>query len=949
MTSTVKPILPKKVTRVQHKKLCLTYQDQLDTKEWYTTFSAKINVKVLTMNSYHVDNETIILVEFAGKFETANAEKYFTFSNPSRVPKLTKVTKELWKNISKENIDNLQFHFGTTQEKISSVKAKSPTKPLPPAIKGYRSTNVHLSNSVNTSCSNRKPLNEYLKLTVAPLHKELELQYCLLTINFLPTDAGIRSAWNLIPSLEKQITDILFQFPEVKYICSGIEIHAATKTKKKLKDQKEISKEKVKKKITIKIKGQEEEKKVSEEDLEDEDEDGVEDETQYPDLDEHNLFLQKPLTESDTNFYEAILKVFRLHDSHLMPDVTANDKSTIFGRIMRYCTRKNIPLMTPIVSTTLDNLKKSASNIFEHLQKDGLSDESKKKVQDHIDSRKAKNAKLSMNPEEPDYPYHIGIQPPPSKLVGYPHIHMAIARSKLPNQAYRSLDAYTKAIADATIFTDIRIEDSILKQYHSNLGNKRGRKVEPTHEGALGYVLKNTQHKVVHDCLLRAPCTLFNPHTIPQINQLFDIITAKYSTTINDVIQTNLDNLEVKEDCEAHYDKRDRKKLDALKRIAAFMKSKNYAFRYHKDIASVWQKRSGSKNSWEGASMTLDNLFVVITEQPGNTDIENFKESYKLFANQKTQTTFPKIDIDYYITEFGDFFYDRRSNTTTNIVTSPCFAYYPNIKLKDVTTIIPHDFIHILNNSGYTTKDGTPTGEEGRRLIHLLFEMLLEKLHKLPGLALFGDKNSGKSTIPDTLTSLFPKDKIARPKRKGKFTAGYILETLITFFEEMSRDAVFEELSEIFEGCKDTEIDMKYEHTYTAKINSNIIAVSNGLEPYADRNPETESITPGGGVNKKKSKENSKISTRTQDILFLTDRDPAWNARLQFFHFIMLHNYEIGKAADVVEEAGAVVLYLARHYYNSSPKHIEDPIALETLTKKGVYNMTHRKVSYPIQ
>ena len=956
--------LPKPGFKMQHKKVLLQYNVPFaisDMNEWHAEFGEKLPVEIIEFDACVLINTTVtsILLELDGKYSKKNAEAHFKYLN--KYPEITKIDKAKWKARADLHAKNPDLHYhimpADRQKKVKLLK--SPTRPLPPAVENYRSDEIIKTNTVYTTAQSKKELFNYLKTTISPLHAELNVQYCLLTLCFSPANIPIRPAWETIPHIDKYVANLLqSQYPEIQYVISTIEVHPALKgNKRKAKTQKEVAKAKRKKIVVV---GEEKDDSDS-----DDDADGEDDTTQYPNHEEHNRFIQRPHHEDDLEYrHQSIINVFRLYDEDLVPSVEQKDEDTVVMRAVRFMDSNNISHSRN--PTTYDGLKRYTTKIYVELVRQGVSDTKRKEIEDYLEKKR----ESAEEDEEEFYPTLMAAAQPATRLKGYPHIHMAIARTRLPNQLFRPLETYMKTIIDNTVFKDVLIEDKALNQCYSSISHRKGKMLEASQEHPVGYVLKNSQHVVVMNFLPenRFPCTLYNPRALPKINKLFDNISKSYNVSINGVIPTT-GILEVKENELLHLTKKQREENNILDRIAAYMTTNKYAFVYGAhDSVAIWQRKPDTISCWVPTELARKDLWAEMLSVRANIDMRPHKQTYEQLSESKAQKVFPKIEINHYLTEFNGFIYDRRSNTTTTIYTDPCYSHFPDIKLENIPTVLPKHFLIALDNSNYVDLKGKSLNDEGNKLLLLLFDVILKRLHKSKCPILWGESSSGRSSLIIGLASLYPSDKVKWMKNITSFSTGYSQGKKMVIFDEFKK-LLFEDISELLEGNRDQDLNTKNRDVITGKLDASVILIANKLDPFAPRETvESSSSPPSYGreslekeptlgetrKEKAKAKELAKLAeaaakgrkTRTEELLLCYRIDEGYKTRGQFHHFIKLKNPIVGGDALLEKEAGKILLFLARHYYKKLPLHVTNLVELKRLTSEGITVMENRQTPY---
>jgi hypothetical protein len=484
-------------------------------------------------------------------------------------------------------------------------------------------------------------------------------------------------------------------------------------------------------------------------------------------------------------------------------------------------------------------------------------------------------------------------------LEGYPHIHLAVGQYNLTG-VIRNPDTYLPMIDP--IIQDVQV---------SSKRKQPGRKIDFDNPVALiSYILKNNRHGAVDEklgdhpefhtiCnLLRCPpdvCKIFK-----KLNDLNNRIWFINDPTVplKPDEQKIISTPQPKGNITA---KRGSNALEqACSRVKFYMESNNLALHNGR----VYERDPESKMTWKitktkyGAGSTVQILDRVITYD--SLFILTHKKRILDSMAGIDQMIFPAIDLDCQWVEFKDCYLCLALGAIVrNNDHYPCMAYYPNITYQDIvnnTVELPKNFIAIVDNS-------LTDPEEKKNFYIGLFKLYLPRIHKDPVIYLWGEPNSGKTTIIDTITRVLPLD-----KRGSLADSSFSLSTLsnkyILVVDEGQGILTLPQslLLKILEGDADIPIDIKHQAPTTIHVNMNIIMASNEdlsvrLEAMYEDDEDDKSIQ--SLFNKKKQKKDGPISRR-----------------LVKFRFRTLPLASAGGKDSVEAEQGEVIIWLARKYHN---------------------------------
>ena len=975
-TSHLKESLNKMNPRIQNRILYLVYETVIKDHDKLKNFiNEQTGHKYKTFDIYDVkdsDNikepHTVALFELNDILDKRNGYDLFDYDgNKPSIYKVTKSKAELVKAYCRTKeirvLNSLDDLFKTVHsignpddEEKEGEKKKTRKKPIevPLAFHDYTDhfPTIELKLEPVYSSGN-KPLKMRIDNYLPGLNLELGHDYIFLTVCFLPSQVTPFSAWQLIPHLENQIANILFGHDEIKYILSGIEIHTSKDDSRKKdkdsnreKDNKKTKKDDntaKKKKVTIKIKKEESSDENSDEDSEEstpstiktllkppiktvpkteskkekeEDSKKLADDSMELLLVTHNKYVHR--LDENTGALEEVLRVFRMYDENLDPAVVIEENytETIVKRAIKYAKKIDL-LKFSEWPTKYDNpkvLSEYATAIYYQLQSDGGN----------------------------------VVKYKPDKLIGYPHIHMAIARSKNEKTGeFDDLSKYYQALCQpTTIFSDIYIKDSMGR---AGKVPKTKTLSDTSASNILAYCLKNSLHKIVHQNLGRPPCTFYNPHKLEKPNKFFDNLIRNNKIIINGVKPCSSTPLEVKQHKE--YDKDTKKFIEAKDKLTAFMKKKNYKVCYDGIDVSIWTKIEGSRNSWQELpeKSKLEDLWMEFIED-GNHNTRKYKRDLLDLMASRSQKSYPQISLDYQTIEFGDFFLHFNVGTFSEVdPKNPSFYYNPKYKLDEYindTIKTPNLWLEILRNSGYIKPDDSPT-TVGKKLLKMLYQLLLPKLHKRKTIGLLGPPNSCKTSLYAPLLRIYPMKKIGVITSSNGFESSTYDRKEILDFDEINLKTLGinqDTLKRILEGDVQMSINYKNTKIFTTNVKSRSIVSGNNMDAFSVGGDQYRNIkfahSPIRNNPKSSEKEMQNYVVKKYDI------DIALAQRMVFFTLTSLPEEKLiedGKNVIIRRETGAIILYLAKLY--GKTKHYTDLHELHETIADEYENCINRTIT----
>lgn len=954
-TAHLRSLVTPRECRIENKLLYIIYKTVIKDHEKIKNFiKDKTGLKYKSFDIYNVkgsDNisepHTSIIVEFEEALKCKSGYNLFDYDdNKPFIYRITKGKVKLIKahcevkeiitsnkDLKKKKEKEEETDDDNEEEEKKKKKPKRKKAPeVPLAFHDYMD-NFPVRQLKEDACqsSGNKVLGMRIEGFLTDLNAELGHDYIFLTLCLVPSQVTPYSAWELIPHLERQVAQLLFDLDDVEYILSAIEIHTSkddtrkknrngiTAEKEKEKKDKPDNKEKKTKKSKIVIK-----KITRDSDSEEEEDDSespkketavgpkekssakIQKENEMKEdsklllkdsiellLTRHNKYVHQ--LDENTSELGEILRVFRLYDENLKPAVNVENHSIEIAVERAVKFGKTIESLSGrLWSTNYSNPDiLPTSIIYEELQKLGGN----------------------------------VVRFKPNKLTGYPHIHMCIARSKNKETGeFDNLNRYYQVLCQPnTIFSDIYIKSSMGKVGKLS-GVRSISNTAPCH--ILSYCLKNSLHSIVHSTLGRAPCTLYNPQKLEKVNKFFDDLLRNSIIIIRGVTPCSSTPLEVKQHRE--YDRNTQKFINAKERLAAYMKNNNYAINYDEDSITIWTKVNGSKNTWKEIhdNSKLSELIIMFVEKD-NYDCLKYKKELSEIMSSKTQTSFPKINIDYRNIEFKDFFLNFAVGTYSKVdPTNPSFYYNPHCTLEEYqnsTFKSPEMWLSIFINSKMMDKNYVPT-EIGTRLLIMLYALLNNKKHKDKIIALLGDPDSIKTSIYAILLGIYPQWKIGIVTSSNGFESStYDNKEILNFDEINARDIgiTVDKLKQLIEGDTLQNINKKNQNLRVSRIRSRVIISGNNMDALSKDSYQSCRLRIDHSP-LRNSQYNS-LDEYQRYVINKYNVDLALSRRITFFPMLSMPKEKIipnGKNIMIEKETGPIILYLAR--FNNMVKHYDN-------------------------
>jgi hypothetical protein len=613
-----------------------------------------------------------------------------------------------------------------------------------------------------------KRLGEYLNAWIPHVHGALKCEMALLTIQYDPNRIKpAQKAWEEVSRLEKTVVDILGMEEDTLYVVSTVEMHSGRKKKGKGKKEGK-EKEEVKEEI-LSVKTKEDVKGVFKK---------YNEKMEYEPGEEYlpRMYGYLKSIEGEGKELEMVREVAKLEE--------------------------------------MKGGKEASETIYQITI--GM-----------INGRKVK----------------IGGESEEVTLKGYPHIHMAIAFTTTTG-VIRDLRTIAQKVLTYAHDVDIRKKDG------TSMKVRRGRKVDISNDGkVLGYVFKNARHEETAKALKKYPTTIYNYRNNGRITELY---TAIYNNTaVIMSMDTNArEKIEVKETTIKQEITKTQttseqtnlaatvtnkpivntKLMQMLNMVETYLERNQMAITPR---GTIYQRIAESKKSWRYWG-TPGEMYKKLVNKETVGLLSKTKKDYEEYTSGGYEEILPYVKLNFMWIEFKDFYYyiptSEIVKKTEEEFKNECFAYCPEIKYEQVypeLKVKPVEWLKILENSGYIREEELT--EEGKLLVKGVYGLMMPKTHKSKGLALYGESNSGKSSIIEPITALYPQDVILRLTDAGGFgLARMVGKPQIVISEEhhkgrLRRD---QELM-LLEGNINMSVDIKHKTDVTVYIEARTVFICN--------------------------------------------------------------------------------------------------------------------------
>ena len=729
-----------------------------------------------------------------------------------------------------------------------------------------------------------KPAGVYLSSFIDTLHIPLDIRGSLLTCTYMPDKIHLMSAWLKIDSDLNTIVTELNKRSDIVYLLSSVEIHMSH-----AKD---------------KIKVQSADKRLK-------------------------PYIHECLTKD-----EAIIEIYSFfleHNFYLEKEQASCHMEVVYRALTYWIYAKiadNLYLKIPLNPVVMLKVKEYLEEINKtnNLRDINILEEY------FIDIYN----KLS----------YCGLYEKKVKsLHGYPHLHIAIFTNELVD--LRELE---RTVLNLNIFSDVNVKSSgrnasFSRSNFSNINTENDARI-------IGYVIKNYKDPKVINRLNRYPIKLHNKLDIKEINLFYINLSSRAEVFIDNLIDIENETIitgsslpkykptsigEYKEELEKPEETNPSvitetsKKKICYKRVCEFM-TKNDLYVVVTDPVKdplynerksreIYHKIPESKFTFIYWG-TFENVFSKIVT------VENFDETFSYESDIerlfRTEGILPSIKMIYNWIEFKDFFIHLESGILTETtMNQPSFCYFPNIGVNELKEIInnnkkPELWCSILANSKYFISDKLT--KEGKNLCLSIYSLLLPRFRKTKSLFLFGESNSGKSSLLDFLRRLYPSSKLATITRGSHgFALEGIVNAEICLIDECSNlkeyGITIEDIKLLTDGGSEISINRKHKPSITIIPHFRIAFATND---------DSWTYKPSKLSDDPTIKELSKLCILNKEEKqeeLPKERLKELSNRMEFYNFkTLLEASQILMKRMNIEEPGIIVLYLANIYHEGGLK-----------------------------
>jgi len=429
-------------------------------------------------------------------------------------------------------------------------------------------------------------------------------------------------------------------------------------------------------------------------------------------------------------------------------------------------------------------------------------------------------------------------------LKGYPHIHMAVAFTTETGEI-RDLNEIKRKIQVYAQDVDFRKKDG------TGTGRRKGRKIRIENDTKiLGYVMKNARHSETMNRLGREPLVVYNYRKDKNIKNMYEMIYRetpvimrienKEREKIEIRVAMEIEKEEEGENKETNLAREVTKKpITKSKKMRMLNLVKTYLERNQMGITprgTIYKRVEESKKSWKYWG-NQERLYEEMCDMENFELMDATRQQFFTYTTGKFKKLLPYVDLKYEWIEFKDFMYNVGTGETIveGIEERECesFSYIPEIEYKDVypnMLKMPDKWLKILENSGYI-KEGDIT-ERGYELMNAIQDIYKKKTHKSKGLVLYGDSNSGKSSLIEPIYKLYPEDVVMKITAAGGFElAGLVDKPQIIISEEHDKGKLRREQTLVLvEGDVEMAINIKHKNTETVKVEARTIFMCNDID-----------------------------------------------------------------------------------------------------------------------
>lgn len=327
---------------------------------------------------------------------------------------------------------------------------------------------------------------------------------------------------------------------------------------------------------------------------------------------------------------------------------------------------------------------------------------------------------------------------------------------------------------------------------------------------------------------------------------------------------------------------------------------------------TIYQRIPESTKSWKHWG-TPEELYKKIVNKNNMKVMSATRTDYKEYTSGGYNNILPYVDLDFMWIEYGDFFMHiptggvikkNENREEPKKFKYECFAYFPEIKYEEIQGIVlapPELWGHILKNSGYI--NGNELTEIGKELVKDLYGITLPKEHKSKCVALYGEKNAGKTSIVSVIIMLYPEDVIETITKAGGHELANLQGKQILYLDEYEGDLGRGTTLKLTEGKVPMAINPKHKNIKTIVPEVKVIMSMNDIGEWAYKDGNKQDAT---------------LLTVGEKEIKLGGMDEAILARIAFYEMKTMPQdpyASIKREIMLEKEKGKVMLYMAKVKY----------------------------------
>jgi energy-coupling factor transporter ATP-binding protein EcfA2 len=430
-------------------------------------------------------------------------------------------------------------------------------------------------------------------------------------------------------------------------------------------------------------------------------------------------------------------------------------------------------------------------------------------------------------------------------LKGYPHIHMAVGFTTKTG-TIRDLNELTRKIQKCVSDVDFRKKDG------TSTGRKKGRKIDIGNDAKImGYVLKNARHETTMEKIERTPVVVYNYKNEPNVTKLFGMLyeqtgvalsmdtSVREKTEIKVAFTLEIINPEPTSGVTNLASTVTNKPIAKTKKSKMMNMVKTYLEKNQMAITprgTIYQRIRESKKSWKYWG-TPEQLYAEMCDPENFELLDSTRKQFFTYTTGEFKKLLPYVDLDFQWIEFKDFIYNLTTSEIVreNIEREPyeSFAYIPETEYGDIYPELrkkPERWFEILRNSGYM--EGEQLTEKGKELISAVNDIYRPKTHKSKSIVLYGDSNSGKTSLIDPIYNIYPKDARMKITAAGGFElAGLVMRPQFVVSDEHDKGRLRRDQTLILvEGDVEMALNIKHRNTETVKVEARSAFICNEIE-----------------------------------------------------------------------------------------------------------------------